>query len=228
MENSTLFKEKNGQELYNKSLEGDAEAGYLFGQLVLKNNYIIDPIDDLKKKELKVKGAKDAEEAIVKAAEANHLPSMIDAADMYFSGRIESGSFPSRLLLPKYKNSSHWYAQLLTQDIDDETRALALFRLGLIAYMIEYAVSSSTLDYWTQASLLPSVSANHALAHIAQYHYDKKDYVVAVPLLENIYQEKPYSAILLAMCYKNGYGVDIDIKKHDELMLFWKTETDKK
>lgn len=228
MENNALFQAKSGQKLYNKFSEGDLEAGYFFGQLVLKRGYKIEPIDGLSKKELKAKGIEDAERAIVKSAESNHLPSMIDAADMYFSGRIEAGAFASRLLIPKYPKSTQWYLALLHHEIDNDTRALALFRLGLIAYMTENTVSDDTLLYWDKASKIPSESANHALALIAQYHYDQKDYQTAVPLLEAIYPVKPYSAILLALCYKNGYGVESNPEKHDELMLFWETETDKK
>jgi TPR repeat protein len=228
MDNNALFQAKSGQKLYNKFLDGDLEAGYFFGLLVLNTGYKIEPIEGLSKKEQKAKGIGDAEIAIVKAAESNHIPSIIEAADMYFSGRIESGTFGSRLLIPKYPKSIQWYKALLRQEIDDETRSLSLFRLGLIEHMVQTKTTDLSLMYWNKASKIPSESANHALARIAQYHYDEKDYKKAVPLLEAIYPVKPYSAVLLGLCYKHGYGVEINIEKHDELMVFCETETDKK
>lgn len=228
MENEALFKSKSGQNLYDNFLKGDLVAGYYFGQLVFKSNYVIEPIEGLKKKELKNKGVIDAENCIISSAESGYLPAIVDAADMYFSGRIESGSFPSRLLLPNYKKSTQWYLELLTLDIVNEIRALALFRIGLIAYMTENKVSDSTLDFWTRASKIPSTSANNALARIAGYYYEEKKYGKSIPLLEDIYKVKPYSAVLLALCYKHGYGVKTDLNKHNELMMFWEEETSKK
>ncbi|MEW6996250.1 tetratricopeptide repeat protein [Colwelliaceae bacterium BS250] len=222
METENVYAKKNGKDLFEMYQNGDFEAGYWFARLVFNAKYKPNLIDGISKKELNEKTKKDAEDCIIAGAEACNFNCMHEAADMYFTGRREPGTFGSTIFNAQYAKSKTWYLKLLElSSIDNEKKGLATFRLGMLSFMMEDGTVEESVDFWNKARGISSEYSKHAIARLATHYYEIKDYDKAVPLLESIYKQKPYSAILLSQCYRNGYGVDVNLIKSAELTEFW-------
>jgi len=218
--NDELYSKMKGVELFELHESGDLDASYWFAKLVFEGKAA--PEEGITKKEQRGLARIGSESAITNAADSGHYPSMVEAADMYFSGRREPGQFGSAIFCAQYQKSKEWYLKLLGHpDSSEEFKSLATFRLGMLSYMSTNTVTDEVLALWEEASKSPFEGGIFAISRIAQHYYDKKDYVKSVPLLESIYEKRPYSAILLALCFKYGYGVDVDLKRHDELIAYW-------
>lgn len=221
------YKQLDGKSLYQLYLDGDFDAGYYFSQLVFDAQYTPDDVAGVTKKLLREQARIDAENCVIAGAEANNVLCLIEVSDMYFKGRREPGSFGSKIFNAQYDKSNDWYQKLLeTTGIDDEIKGLAIFRLGMLCKLRADGDKHASVPYWEAASKIDCEYQKHAIGALAFYYYDEKNYAVAVPLLESIYEKKPYLAMLLALCYEHGYGVDIDMKKNKELIVFWNEADD--
>jgi TPR repeat protein len=218
-----LYKGNKGADLFKMYQSGNLDAGYWFALLVFEGKFKADPVEGLTKKEQRGMARSDSETAIVLVANSGNYLAMVEVADMYFSGRREPGPFGSVVLSAQYDLSKEWYLKLLEHPSSSaEFISICYFRVGLLSYMVEGEVSQDILKYWADARKTPSVGADFATVKIAEYFYKAKDYIKAIPLLESVYSRLPYSAVLLSVCFERGYGVEINMRKSEELMKFWR------
>lgn len=215
MSDEISYETTDGAALYELYKQGDFLAGYWYAQLVFEGRFKSEPVEGITKKAQKLQAKIEAELAVVAGAEGKNLECMKLAADMYFSGRREPGAFGSMIFSPQYLKSKIWYTALLDLDLPNATRGLFLFRIGLLGLLLTNNVSEETLKYWNKAKDIECPGGDFATAKLAQYHYDSKEFSKAIPLLESVYVNCPYSAVTLALCYQYGYGVSQDISKSE-------------
>lgn len=225
MDLQELFSKRKGEELFALYDEGDFDAGLLAAKLVFNDAYKAPIPEGMKKKEAKDKLKKDAETCVVVGAENNHLDCLIEAGDMHFSTRVTPGPFGSTVIFANYKQAKIWYLSLLERDdIDAELRCLANFRIGLLTNLIggnDNTDWQEVIKYWHAAQESAVKGSELAISALGMHYYEIKNYDAAVPLLESIYLEAPYTALTLALCYKNGLGVEVNLDKSKELNDFW-------
>ncbi|SFD09287.1 hypothetical protein [Pseudoalteromonas denitrificans] len=231
MELQELNSKRDGEALFALYHEGNFDAGLLAAKLVFNDAYKLTPPEGMTKKEAKDKLKKDAQSCVITGADNNHLECLIEAADMHFSGRVTPGPFGSSVVLAQYKHAKKWYLLILERDeIDSELRCLANLRLGLLTKLIggkDNTDWQEMIGYFKAAQEIAVKGSELAISSLAFHYFDNKEYAAAIPLLESIYREVPYAALILALCYKNGLGLDVNNEKAQELNDFWSTEIGK-
>lgn len=235
MDIAELSKQKNGKALLRLSEKGNYEAGLEFAKLVFNGKYSGEALDEngkaITKKDAKNKVKTDAEKCVLRGAEAGILTCIEEAADMYFLGRREPGQFGSTVVNCNFKKSLEFHENLLNhKDVNNNILSLAHFRLGILNNLMSVPKEKKgwdkALNHWEKAKALTGIGSTLATASIAQYYYyEEKNYGIAIPLLESIYNISPYSALLLALAYRDGNGVEKSEDKFNELYNLWDTNS---
>ncbi len=230
-----LSKQKNGKVLLSISEEGNYEAGLEFAKLVFNGKYSGEALDEngevVTKKDAKNKAKIDAEKCVLRGAEAGILACIEEAADMYFLGRREPGQFGGTIVNCDFKKSVEFHENLLNhEDVNNNILSFAHFRLGILNNLItvpkEKKDWDKSLNHWEKAKALSGLGSTLATASIAQYYYyEEKNYGIAIPLLESIFNSSPYSALLLALAYRDANGVKKSEDKYNELYTLWDTNS---
>lgn len=246
MDIQELVQTCDGRALLALSDADNHAAGLALAKLVWAEKYKGEVTGDegeaLTKKEATSRAVLSAEAALARGAIGNDLPCMEEAADVFFRGRMEGGSFGSVLAKCDHNSAARSYRAILEHSgATGDQKSLAHFRLGTLLRTTLSAIEEEAeeqwppiLDHWEQARAItssPTTTTGAVLATAAlarYYYYDKKDYSQAIPLLTSIYKESPYSALVLGLAYQQGNGVKPDHELANQLITYWDKATSRK
>jgi tetratricopeptide (TPR) repeat protein len=206
-----LHKAKKGADLKALAYFGNHEAAMAFSNLVFNGKYDGDLTAHKTKKAAKEEAIDDSVELVVTAAEADFLPAIKEAADMYFEGRREPGNYGETIVSPSYKKAIFYFKKLVEQkNIDQIDVGKTWYQLGMATLFRKRIKRNKDLadvyDYWLKALAFGGNSAVLAALCLSENYWADGKYDRAVELAQGIVNDHPYANLIICEAHKKGLG----------------------